>query len=346
MRGTGAPVHRKRMVTSASPRSLRACVLGAVLAAGLGVMFVVLLAIYTLAVVFAFVGIPSSEVAIALAFDLTITATAATWWLGVKRGGLSPRAPFVVFGIGALTARLLLSADASRLAFGAGIALELMVLALVAVRARRLIRRLRQGADLPLIIRLADALEDIGVPRPVARLLTTEISTLPLALTGWFRRGPRRGFSVHRTHLSLAMHVVLIGLVAVETIVLHLLIASATPIGAWISTGLSIYAVLWLIGDAHALRLGRVRIERDVVVIEIARRWAAVVPRHAIVAVRRETALPPDAVNLAIETPTVVIELSAPITARGPFGLTRTGARLALTIDDPEDFLAALERQA
>jgi hypothetical protein len=333
MRGTGAPVHRKRMVTSASPRSLRGFELGAVL-----------VAIYALALAFALRGIPSSAVAIGLAFDLTITATAATWWLGVRRGGWSRRAPFVVFGIGALTARLLLSTDASRLAIGAGIALELIVLALVAVRARRLIRRMRQGADLPLIIRLADGLEDIGLPRLVARLLTTEISTLPLALTGWFRRGPRRGFSVHRTHLSLAMHVVIIGLVAVETIALHLLLARATVVGAWISTGLSIYAVLWLIGDAHALRLGRVRIERDAVVIEIARRWAAVVPRRMIVAVRRETAIAPGTVNLAIETPTVAIELAAPITARGPFGLTRTGARLALTIDDPDGFIAALER--
>jgi hypothetical protein len=332
MHENGAPVHRKRMMTAASPRSLRALELGAVL-----------VAIYALALAFAIRGMPSSMVAIGLAFDLTVTATAATWWLGVRRGRLSRRAPFVVFGVGALTARLLLSTDASRFAIGIGIALELSVLALVAVRARRLIRRMRQGADLPMIIRLADALEDIGIPRPVARILTTEVSTLAFALTGWFRRRPRRGFSVHRTHHSLAMHVVIIGLVALETIALHLLLARATPVGAWISTGLSIYAVLWLIGDAHALRLGRIRVERDTVVIEIARRWAAVVPRRMIVAVHRETAIAPGTVNLAIETPTVAIELAAPITARGPFGLTRTGARLALTIDDPNGFIAALD---
>jgi hypothetical protein len=180
----------------------------------------------------------------------------------------------------------------------------------------------------------------------VARILTTEVATVGLALTGWVRRGPRGGFTVHRTHHTLAMHVVLVGMIALETLVLHLLLARATVLGAWISTGLSIYGVLWIVGDAHALRLGRIRVERDRVVIEIARRWAAVVPRRLIVAARRETAVAPGTVDLAIETPTVALELAAPITARGPFGLARTGARLALTVDDPDGFLAALEPRA
>jgi len=178
----------------------------------------------------------------------------------------------------------------------------------------------------------------------VARILTTELTTTTLALTGWFRRGPRHGFSVHRTHCTLAFHVVLSLMLALETIVLHLLLAQVSLLGAWIATGSSIYALIWLAGDAHALRLCRIRVEPEAVVIEIARRWAAVIPRHTITAARRETALAEGALDLAIETPTIALELSAPITARGPFGLTRTGTRVALTIDDAAGFLAALER--
>ena len=316
------------MVTSVR---LRAVELGALLAA-----------IYALALGCAIRGMPSSGVALGLAVDLTVTAAVATWWLGVRCGLLSRRAPFVVFGIGALTVRLLvLPASSSHLAVGVGIGLELLVVALIVVRAPRLVRRLRRDAGLPLIIRLADGLEDIGVPRRVARIVTTEVSTMGLALTGWFRRAPRDGFTVHRTHHSIALHVVIAGLVALETIVFHLLLARVTVAGAWISTGLSIYAVIWLIGDAHALRLGRIRVERDEVVIEIARRWAAVIPRRMIVDVRRQTTVA-GAIDLAIETPTVAIELSAPVTARGPFGLTRTGTRLALTVDDAAGFVAAL----
>ncbi len=78
--------------------------------------------------------------------------------------------------------------------------------------------------------------------------------------------------------------------------------------------------------------------------IEIARRWAAVIPRRTIVAVRHATAAAADAIDLAIEAPTVEIELSAPVTVRGPFGRTRTGTRLALTIDAAAGFVAALEQ--
>jgi hypothetical protein len=325
-----APVHPSWMVTSVRVRALE---LGAAL-----------VAIYALALTCVIRGMPSPGVAVGLTLDLTVTATTATWWLGVTCGWLSRRALFVVFGVGALTARLVLSIEASRLALGIGVGLELIVIAMSAVRARRLIRRMRRDADLPMIIRLADGLEDIGVPRWLARILTTEISTIGLALTGWVRRAPRHGFTVHRTHCSIAIHVVIAGLIVLETIVLHLLLARATVVGAWLATGSSIYALLWLIGDAHALRLGRIRVERDDVVIEIARRWAAVIPRHTIVAVRHETTIAGSTIDLAIETPTVAIELSAPVTARGPFGLTRTGARLALTIDDAAGFVAALDR--
>ena len=311
-----------------------------------------LAAIYALALGCALRGVPSAGFAVGLAFDLTVTAAAATWWLGVRRGLLPRRAPLVVLAAGGLTARLVLAADASRAALAAGIALELAVVVLVAVRARRLVRRMREDAGRPLILRLADALEDVGLPPRVARIVTTEASTMILALTGWVRRAPRDGFSSHRTHQSLAIHGVLIFLIALETVALHLLIAQASALAAWISTGTSIYAALWLVGDAHALRLGRIRVERDAVVIEIARRWAAIVPRRAIVAARPETAIARDGrgrpaagtLALAIETPTIVLELSEPVTARGPFGLTRTGTRVALTVDDPAGFLAALAR--
>jgi hypothetical protein len=318
----------------------------------LGALFALLAAIYAFVLTSPFRAPAPPPVAIGMALDLTLTAAAATWWLGVRGAGLPRRAPLVAFGAGALTARLVLPAQAAHLALGAGLALELLVAATVVVRAPRLVRRLRRDAGLPLILRLGDALEDIGIPRPFARILTTELATLPLALTGWFRRAPRAGFTVHRTYCTLATHVVLIGLIAAETVALHLLLGRASPIAAWIATASSIYTLLWLIGDAHALRLGRIRVEPGVVIVEIARRWAVVIPRDAIVAVHRETAAAPGAVDreiestldLSIETPTVTLELTAPITARGPFGRTRTGARVALTVDDPAGFAAALAR--
>lgn len=304
----------------------------------------VLVAIYLFALALAIRGITSQEIAVGLALDLTVTAAAATWWLGVRGGRLPGQAPFVVLGAGVLTARLLLPAEGARVAIGIGVGLEALVLATIAARIPRLIRGLRRAAHLPALLRLADALESVGVPRWLAGILATEASMLGLALTGWVRRAPRRGFTVHRTHCSIAIDVVLAGMIVLETFVAHLLLARVSDVAAWISTGCSAYALLWLVGDAHALRLGRVRIERDDVVIEVARRWAAVVPRRTIVAVREAAAVAEGAIDLAIEVPTVEIELSAPVTARGTFGRTRTGTRVALTIDDPAGFVAALGR--
>ncbi|HWO23810.1 MAG TPA: hypothetical protein VNO30_33945 [Kofleriaceae bacterium] len=310
----------------------------------LGALLALLAAIYAFALTSPLRDAAPPPVAIGMALDLTLTAAAATWWLGVRGAGLPRRAPLVVFGVGALTARLILPAQtqAAHLALGAGLALELLVAATVVVRAPRLVRRLRADAGLPLLLRLTAALEDVGLPRLVARILASELATLPLALTGWVRRAPRAGFSVHRTHCALATHAVLAVLIAAETVALHLLLARVSPMAAWIATGSSVYALFWVIGDAHALRLGRIRVEEGAVVVEIARRWAAVIPRDSIVAVHRETAVAPGTLDLAIETPTVALELSVPVTARGLFGRTRSGSRVALTIDDPAGFIAAL----
>jgi hypothetical protein len=330
MRQARAPVHPSCMMTLAR---LRALELGAVL-----------VAIYLLALALAIRGIPSQAIAVGLALDLTVTAAAATWWLGVRGGRLPKQAPFVVLGAGVLTSRLLLPAEAVKVAIVIGLGLEAIVLATIAARLPRLIRGLRRAAHLPALLRLAEGFESAGVPRWLAGILATEVSMLGLALTGWFRRASRHGFTVHRTHCSIAIDVVLAWMIVLETFVAHLLLARVSVVAAWISTGCSLYALLWLVGDAHALRLGRVRIERDDVVIEVARRWAAVIPRRTIVAVREAAAVAEGAIDLAIETPTVELELSAPVTARGPFGLTRTGTRVALTIDDAAGFVAALGR--
>jgi hypothetical protein len=299
-----------------------------------------LAAIYAFALAAAIRGAPPA-IEIGIAIDLTVTAAAATWWLGVKRGRLSRRAPLVVLGAGALTVRLALPA-AAEVGVAIAIAAELGLLAVIAARAPRLVRGLRRDAHRPAILRIGDGLEEIGIPRRLARILTTEATTLGLALTGWFRRAPRGGFTVHRTHTTLAFHAVFAGLVVLEAAAFHILLAQVTPVGAWIATATSLYALLWLLGDAHALRLGRIRVEPGELVIEIARRWAVVIPRHAITAVRRATEVAEGVVDLAIETPTVELELAAPVTARGPFGIERTGARLALTVDDAAGFMAAL----
>jgi len=42
--------------------------------------------------------------------------------------------------------------------------------------------------------------------------------------------------------------------ILVETVAVHMLVRQASPISAWILTGLSCYALLWLVGDFRALR--------------------------------------------------------------------------------------------
>ncbi len=91
---------------------------------------------------------------------------------------------------------------------------------------------------------------------------------------------------MHRhTGWLLYLGVVLV-LVLVEGAVVHLLLAIfASPLAAWVVTGLTAYSALWLVGDAHALRHGGVVVAADGLDLRIGVRWTGVVPWSAIRAI-------------------------------------------------------------
>ena len=99
----------------------------------------------------------------------------------------------------------------------------------------------------------------------------------------WFRR-PRPGFAMRSTGWLLYAGV-LCFLVAAETIAAHIALAMWKPVIAWISTISSVYALVWLAGDAQAIRLYPVAIAGGALRVTIGVRWRAAIPLTDITAV-------------------------------------------------------------
>jgi hypothetical protein len=178
------------------------------------------------------------------------------------------------------------------------------------------------------------------VPARVAAIFASELGALGLALTGWFRR-PRPGFAMRSTGWLLYAGV-LCFLVATETVAAHIALAMWKPVIAWISTISSAYALVWLAGDAQAIRLYPVAIAGDTLRVTIGVRWHTAIPLADITAVT-EIHTPPDgALSLALLAPTVLVILRAPVEVAGLLGRRKRADRIALTIDDPRAFIAAV----
>jgi hypothetical protein len=271
---------------------------------------------------------PEPVIAVAGSIDLIVTATLVAYFAGARRGTV-----MFVASAGAIAARLFLLRSVVALA----IALEAAALVAIAVRFRRARAAwgLARGAHFH--DRLERALGATGIPARVADVLASEVAVVANALVGWRRRAPD-AFTVHG---SWAIYTgTFVGLTLVETPLVHLaLVAAGAPVAAWILSALSLYGALWLLGDFHALRHGGVFVRGDELELRIGVRWRARIPRASIVAIARGAA-PEGARDLSILGANVVITLAEPCTLHGLFGIRRAASVLALSLDDPDGFVA------
>lgn len=290
---------------------------------------------------------------VGLMIDLTLTATFVVWLVAVRPGHLPPTALVPVFAAGVLVARLILPPEgrgAVALAGGAMVAVELTVAALAIARARRVIARFRAARAEGASRRdaLAAGLETAIASRRLAGFLATEVAVLAYALFGWFQRAPRDAgdfFSVHRRRAWTVIAATLVFLGTVETIGVHVLLSRVSPLAAWIATAASIYALVWVIGDTHALRLGGLCVTPRHLEVTLGLRWSARIPRSTIRSVTRIGAKLPRAKDLAaceLLWPDVLVELAQPVEIGGPLGARRLVTRLTFSCDRPDDLTAQL----
>jgi len=281
------------------------------------------------------------RLALGVTFDLTVTATALVWWFGVRRKAVSPWVAVAVFSWGVVAARRWVphAPLGALVAIGGG--LEVLTVGWLLIRIRRVVRVARTSRDQGPIGSVEAGLVAARVPARVAAILASEIAVVGLALTGWFRRPAPDALAMRSTGWMLIAGVIG-GLVVAESVVTHIALATLwSPLAAWIASASSVYALLWLVGDAQAIRLYPVAVTGGMLYLRLGVRWRGSVPLAQIAAIEEIRTVPEGAINLALMEPTVLVTLRAPIELRGLMGKTRKGDRIALTIDDPKRLITA-----
>lgn len=229
------------------------------------------------------------RIALAAAFDFTITAGAAMWFF-------QRRLTVPILAIGLAMAKLV--------APGMVVAILLEVVSVAWLYSRR---------------------------SRVAKILTTELRLLRALITGW--KQPTDGFRIGDGWPLYAG--VLVFLSLVEAVGVH--VALHPP---WWVTALSVYGALWLVADALAIRQTGLFIRGDQLELRIGERWHATMPLADVSIV----APTPAALDLSIVGANLALSLAKPVTLTGLFGRTRTTQLIALAVDDPTAFTAAVTR--
>jgi hypothetical protein len=288
-----------------------------------------------------------SAVAIGASIDFVVTAGLVLYVIAIRRGRLPRWVLGATLGIGFLFARLALGStpDGGRVVTMAFILVELVMITMVVVRGRKARRAWREARMMgaPALEALTSALVAARFPPRLAAIVATEFSLLGAAVTGWRRpvTSPLR-FTVHRTNGWPLYAGVLMFLIAVESIAVHIaLVAWVSPLVAWIATATSLYSLLWLVGDVHALRHSGATIgERDLE-LAIGVRWRGRVPWSMVESIEAVAEAPADAINAGILGANVSVRLRAPVRLHGVFGRVRESTAIALSIDERDAFVTA-----
>lgn len=180
----------------------------------------------------------------------------------------------------------------------------------------------------------------------VAHFLASELAVFYYALFSWRARASRSDATTFSTHVKggKAVLLMLLARVAVvEVPIMHILVMRWNHKIAWSITALGVYGVLWLVGLSRSLSLRPVAVSESFLDMYKGFLWRVHVSWHDVVAVKRvgpTTSLSkPGFLNLAIgSNPDFVVELAQPVTAQGPFGITKQVSSVGLSIDEAQSF--------
>lgn len=185
-----------------------------------------------------------------------------------------------------------------------------------------------------------------------ASMAAAELSVWYYALLSW-RRKPyvlpgERAFSYHNAGGYMSMMLGLALAFPAEIVGVHILVSQWSVAAACVVTALSVYAVIWLIGDARARVMRPVTIDGDSVRLECGIQMEALIPLSDIKKVcfsENDTGIHEKADKLNYGTfyqANVWVVANRPFEVRTMLGKKRVRA-IGMSLDDPRAFVGAIE---
>lgn len=285
----------------------------------------------------------------AIMIDLTLTAAACHWFLGIRRPGL-PRwsvVPLLAIGLG--FGRVLFPADIARTGTFSLVAIALVECAALLVAAanlRKIVRtvRLQRAAGINGFDALEAALCALAPSAPwFASYARFELQIWSMCFAGWFvSPRPPRGpgvFTHHKEPHWFALVGVFAFLVAVEAVLAHLLLgAYHFTTAKWVFAASSVYALIWMFGDMQALRVYRSLLEGHTLHLRMGARGHATIPLRNIASIELgswDKAGPDEALCVVFGSANVKLTFREPNAFKPAFGAEQHVRTLLLQIDDP-----------
>lgn len=222
----------------------------------------------------------------------------------------------------------------------------------VGLRIWRLTRSLGAEGGVDVHSRLQQQLRQLLGSRFVAELLAYELSIV------YYLFRPTKAvtvgemdFSHHRKGGYGPVLAVLLMVGGVELFGIHLLLQRWSTTAAVLHILLSLYGMIWLVGDFRALRARPHRLTETHLEVRTGLRWSMDIPWARVVSVRRAwgpTGQETEGYRALVPLASIdyLVTLDSEMEALGPYGIRKPVQRIGIQIDDKERFEARLGQLA
>lgn len=224
---------------------------------------------------------------------------------------------------------------------------EITVISLIIWRVRSVIKayQTNKREQLDFFSTLTETCKDF-VPSSFVMPLATEISVFYYGFFKWRKRTlATNEFSYHKSSGAVTLLVAIIGVVAIEMVTLHVLLAKWSPVFAWVMTILSCYSALQIFGFAKAIVYRPIQVTEQNVVFRFSILKEAIIPFEDIESIELTTKDLDSEVEIAklsllhgLEGHNVVVTLKNKHEAVGLYGRKTAFDKMALHIDDKGRF--------
>ncbi|MBS4172773.1 hypothetical protein [Bacillus sp. FJAT-49736] len=236
------------------------------------------------------------------------------------------------------------------------LATELFVIMLLIRNVPRMIRHYKES-KLPFFTsRMEEAFTSKQNASRTTKILISELSLLYYSLFSWNRKRNievSNAFTYHKKTSNIALNIMLLHAIIIETLGLHFLLHEWNPLVSYILLIFNVYAVLLILAEIQAIRLNPIIIQNQELHIQLGLSKRLVVPIDQIESIGscNQNSIDKKEIfdgilnDFVKEPPNIVIMLKEPIAASYFYGVTRKVRSIHLRLDAPDTFRKKLESE-
>ncbi|WP_378172117.1 hypothetical protein [Aquimarina sp. SS2-1] len=225
--------------------------------------------------------------------------------------------------------------------------IELSVISYVIYNVRNAIKRYNtyKNESVDFFTTLKTTCNEI-LPKPLVAPVVTEIAVFYYGFIYWKKRKLKENeFSYHKDSGTVALLIAIIFIIAIETVVLHMLLAKWSTVTAWILTFLSIYSGIQLFGFLKSMYKRPISITNDQLILRYGMMGETIITIANIDSIdvsSSEIELNKETRKLSflgeLESHNVIIRLKKKNTLTGLYGIKRNYKNLVFYIDKKDAF--------